>query len=51
VLDAVADRPGVVIDASRGVSRQAQFTSKHLQYPDRLRGYWVQEEKRSRAID
>lgn len=51
VLDAVADRPGVVIDASRGVSRQAQFTSKHLQYPDRLRGYWVEEEKRSRAID
>lgn len=51
VLDAVADRPGVTIDASRGISRQAQFTSKRLQYPDRLRGYWVEEEKRSRAID
>jgi hypothetical protein len=45
VLEHTADRPGVHIQASRYIARQGQFTTKKLQYPDKLKGYWVNEQK------
>lgn len=44
-VDAVADREGVVIKASRLVCKQGHFTSKLFQYVDKPRGQWGMEQK------
>lgn len=50
VLDFLASREGVTIESYRGVCRQGQFTSKHFQYPDKLRGYWVKEQEEKSIV-
>jgi mannosyltransferase OCH1-like enzyme len=45
VLEHIADRPSTHIQASRHIARQGQFTTKKLQYPDKLKGYWVNDQK------
>ncbi len=45
VFEHLADKPEVNIMDSRWVARQGLLTSKKLQYPDKLRGYWVQDQQ------
>lgn len=45
VVDVVAGSSPVRIEPFRSVCRQGQFTKKSFQYPERLKGYWAQEEK------
>jgi mannosyltransferase OCH1-like enzyme len=44
VVDEVAGKAAVRTEPSRFLCRQGQFTRKSMQYPDKLKGYWAEEE-------
>jgi mannosyltransferase OCH1-like enzyme len=46
VINEIASKANVRIEPSRLFCRQGQFTSKTLQYPDKLKGYWAREEEK-----
>lgn len=50
VVDTVARDYDICSARTRLVCRQGQFTSKLFQYPDNLKGYWVNEQKRTKII-
>lgn len=50
VVDEIARNASVRIEPSRLFCRQGQFTSKSLQYPDDLKGYWAREEEKGPIV-
>lgn len=50
VLIEVLDDAGPNIEHSRLVCRQGLLTSKVFQYPDNLRGYWVQDQQNTSIL-
>jgi mannosyltransferase OCH1-like enzyme len=50
VVDTVASRFDICAERTRVVCRQGQFTSKIFQYPENLKGYWVNEQKHTKII-
>lgn len=50
VVDGIAGKSNVPIEPSNSVCRQGQFTRKVFQYPDRLKGYWANEEKKGPIV-